>query len=97
MNFRQPPGTLYLRTIGFSRICEEVTMNATDKDDPQVSGRNDPAIDGGEPAPGTGTAAPKAPAPAADPKAKDNEYSPDFEPEREPKPETDADIDTQGG
>ncbi|WP_167389894.1 hypothetical protein [Pseudomonas rhodesiae] len=37
------------------------------------------------------------PKPAADPKAKDNDYSPDFKPEREPKPETDADIDTQGG
>ncbi|WP_348739801.1 hypothetical protein [Pseudomonas rhodesiae] len=67
--------------------------------DPQVSDRNDPAIDGGEPAPGTAADAdaPKDPKPAADPKAKDNDYSPDFKPEREPKPETDADIDTQGG
>lgn len=63
--------------------------------DPQVSDRNDPAIDGGEPAPGTAADAPKDPKPAADPK--DNDYSPDFKPEREPKPETDADIDTQGG
>ncbi|GAA0265487.1 hypothetical protein [Pseudomonas rhodesiae] len=63
--------------------------------DPQVSDRNDPAIDGGEPAPGTAADAPKDPKPAPDPK--DNDYSPDFKPEREPKPETDADIDTQGG
>ena len=67
--------------------------------DPQVSGRNDPAIDGGEPAPtpATGADAPKDPNPAADPKAEENDYSPDFEPEPEVKPETDADIDTQGG
>ncbi|ROM54356.1 hypothetical protein [Pseudomonas rhodesiae] len=70
-------------------------MNSSN--DPQVSDRNDPAIDGGEPAPGTAADAPKDPKPAADPKAKDNDYSPDFKPEREPKPETDADIDTQGG
>lgn len=72
-------------------------MSTSDKDDPQLTGRNDPAIDGGEAAPGTGAAAPKDPKPAADPTAKDNEFSPDFKPEREPKPETDADIDTQGG
>ena len=65
--------------------------------DPQVSGRNDPAIDGGEPAPGTAADAPKDPKPAADPKAKENDYSPDFKPEPEAKPDTDADIDTQGG
>ncbi|MFL1562810.1 hypothetical protein ACI77J_16545 [Pseudomonas sp. O64] len=65
--------------------------------DPQVSNRNDPAIDGGEPAPGTAVDAPKAPKPASDPKAKENDYSPDFKPTPEAKPETDADIDTQGG
>ncbi|MGY2376010.1 hypothetical protein ACW9IB_16035 [Pseudomonas sp. SDO524_S393] len=52
--------------------------------------------------PATGADAPKDPAlsqdpTAKDPKAKENDYSPDFKPEREPKPETDADIDTQGG
>jgi hypothetical protein len=65
--------------------------------DPQVSNRNDPAIDGGEPASGTGADAPKDPKAKSDPKARDNDYSPDFKPEREPKPETDGDIDTQGG
>ena len=72
-------------------------MSTTDKDDPQLSGRNDPAIDGGEPAPGTGAAAPKDPKAPSDPKAKENEFSPNFTPEREPKPETDPDLDTQGG
>ena len=66
-------------------------------EDPQTDNRNDPAIDRGESAPGTAADAPKDPKPASDPKAKDNDYSPDFKPEREPKPETDADIDTQGG
>ncbi|NCE83747.1 hypothetical protein [Pseudomonas sp. Q1] len=66
-------------------------------DDPQVDNRNDPAIDGGEPAPGRAVDAPKDPKPASDPNAKENDYSPDFRPEREHKPETDADIDTQGG
>ncbi len=66
-------------------------------DDPQVSNRNDPAIDGGEPAPATGADAPKDPKAERDPKAEDNDYSPDFEPEPEHKPQTDADIDTQGG
>lgn len=47
--------------------------------------------------PATGADAPKDPVPAKDPKAKENDYSPDFRPEREHKPETDADIDTQGG
>ena len=65
--------------------------------DPQISGRNDPAIDGNPPVPATGADAPKDPTPAADPKAKDNDYSPDFKPEPEAKPQTDADIDTQGG
>ncbi|WP_122775242.1 hypothetical protein [Pseudomonas viridiflava] len=65
--------------------------------DPQTSNRNDPAIDGGEPAPGTAAHAPKDPVPAKEPKAKENDYSPDFKPKPEPKPETDADIDTQGG
>lgn len=67
--------------------------------DPQTSNRNDPAIDRGEPAPGTAADAPKDPKPASDPKAKENDYSPDFKPKPkpEPKPETDADIDTQGG
>mgnify|MGYP003363043621 FL=1 len=65
--------------------------------DPQTSNRNDPAIDRGEPAPGTAADAPKDPKPASDPKAKENAYSPDFKPKPEPKPETDADIDTQGG
>ncbi|QQU69512.1 hypothetical protein I6I45_05830 [Pseudomonas fluorescens] len=65
--------------------------------DPQTHNRNDPAIDGGEPAPGTAADAPKDPTPASDPKAKENDYSPDFKPEREHKPETDAVIDTQGG
>ncbi|EIK58959.1 hypothetical protein NM213_10415 [Pseudomonas lactis] len=69
----------------------------TQSNDPQTNNRNDPAIDGGEPAPGTAADAPKDPTPASDPKAKENDYSPDFKPEREPKPETDADIDTQGG
>ena len=66
-------------------------------DDPQTSDRNDPAIDGGVPAPGTAADAPKDPKPASDPKALENDYSPDFEPEPEVKTETDADIDTQGG
>ncbi|KTC56345.1 hypothetical protein AO262_19235 [Pseudomonas fluorescens ABAC62] len=66
-------------------------------DDPQVSNRNDPAIDGATPVPGTAADAPKDPKPATDPKARDNDYSPDFEPAPAPKPETDADIDTQGG
>ena len=52
---------------------------------------------GAEPAPGTAADAPKDPVPAKDPKAAENDYSPDFKPEPEPKPETDADIDTQGG
>ncbi|MBD8095204.1 hypothetical protein IFT48_34955 [Pseudomonas fluorescens] len=65
--------------------------------DPQTSNRNDPAIDRGEPAPGTAADAPKDPKPATDPKARENDYSPDFKPTRTPKPETDADIDTQGG
>ncbi|CRM00213.1 MULTISPECIES: hypothetical protein [Pseudomonas] len=65
--------------------------------DPQMSNRNDPAIDVGQPTPGTAADAPKDPRPASDPAARDNDYSPDFKPEREPKPETDADIDTQGG
>lgn len=65
--------------------------------DPQTSNRNDPAIDGGEPAPGTAADAPKDPKPASDPKARENDYSPDFKPTRAPKSETDADIDTQGG
>lgn len=65
--------------------------------DPQISNRNDPAIDGGEPAPGNAVNAPKDPTPDSDPKAQENEFSPDFEPEPEAKPETDADIDTQGG
>ncbi|AGE25688.1 hypothetical protein VRB50_11090 [Pseudomonas poae] len=65
--------------------------------DPQISNRNDPAIDGGEPAPGSAVNAPKDPTPDSDPKAQENEFSPDFEPEPEAKPETDADIDTQGG
>ncbi|WLH66094.1 hypothetical protein [Pseudomonas sp. FP2309] len=65
--------------------------------DPQVSDRNDPAIDGGNSAPATGADAPKDPKAGSDPKASENDYSPDFEPEREPKPDTDADIDTQGG
>ena len=72
-------------------------MSANHSQDPQVSGRNDPAIDDNThkiPAPGT---APKDPQPVTDEVAKDNEYSPDFKPEREPKPETDADIDTPGG
>ncbi|MGY2141499.1 hypothetical protein [Pseudomonas azotoformans] len=49
--------------------------------------------------PATGADAPKDPVPAKDPKAKENDYSPDFKPKPkpEPKPETDADIDTQGG
>ncbi|WLG36681.1 hypothetical protein PSH85_13155 [Pseudomonas simiae] len=47
--------------------------------------------------PATGADAPKDPVPAKDPKAKENNYSPDFKPKPEPKPETDADIDTQGG
>ncbi|WP_339532179.1 hypothetical protein [Pseudomonas mucidolens] len=75
-------------------------MNATDDPDPQVSDRNDPAIDGGRedvPAADTGAATPKDRKPPADPVAKENEFSPDFKPEPEPKPETDADIDTQGG
>lgn len=59
-------------------------------DDPQTSGSNDPA-------PGTAADAPKDPKPASDPKARENDYSPDFEPEPEVKTETDADIDTQGG
>ncbi|KAA0943532.1 MULTISPECIES: hypothetical protein [unclassified Pseudomonas] len=69
-------------------------------EDPQVSGRNDPAIDGGlneAPASESTTKAPKDPQPASDPVAKDNEFSPDFKSEQEPKPETDADIDTPGG
>ena len=66
-------------------------------DDPQISGRTDPAIDGGEPAPSTAADAPKDPKPASDPKARENDYSPDFKPEPEIKTETDADIDTQGG
>ncbi|MEB0106553.1 MULTISPECIES: hypothetical protein [unclassified Pseudomonas] len=70
-------------------------MNTSD--DPQTSNRNDPAIDGGAPATGSAVNAPKDPAAASDPKAKENEFSPDFEPEPEHKPETDADIDTQGG
>ncbi|WP_185035918.1 hypothetical protein [Pseudomonas canadensis] len=47
--------------------------------------------------PATGADAPKDPVPTKDPKAKENDYSPDFKPKPEPKPETDADIDTQGG
>ncbi|VVM76048.1 hypothetical protein PS664_02039 [Pseudomonas fluorescens] len=66
-------------------------------DDPQTSNRNDPAIDGGEPARSTAVDAPKDPNAERDPKAEENAYSPDFEPEPEHKPETDADIDTQGG
>lgn len=66
-------------------------------DDPQTTDRNDPAIDGSKPAPGTAADAPKDPKPASDPKARENDYSPDFEPEPEVKTETDADIDTQGG
>ena len=69
----------------------------TTSNDPQTDNRNDPAIDRGEPAPGTAVDVPKDPKPASDPKAKENDYSPDFKPEREPKPETEADIDTQGG
>lgn len=69
----------------------------TTSNDPQTSNRNDPAIDRGEPAPNSAAEAPKDPKPTRDPKAKDNDYSPDFKPEREHKPETDADIDTQGG
>ncbi|AZE67081.1 hypothetical protein SAMN05216475_2283 [Pseudomonas synxantha] len=69
----------------------------TKNEDPQTDHRNDPAIDAGEPAPGTAADAPKDPKADSDPKAKENDYSPDFKPEREPKPETDADIDTQGG
>ena len=65
--------------------------------DPQTSNRNDPAIDRGAGGRFAAADAPKDPKPASDPKAKENDYSPDFKPEREPKPETDADIDTQGG
>ncbi|MFC6336630.1 hypothetical protein GIR22_16510 [Pseudomonas sp. CCM 7891] len=72
-------------------------MSTDAKDDPQVSDRNDPAIDVGHPAPGNGADAPKDPKPAKDPKARENDYSPDFKPEREPTRETDADIDTPGG
>lgn len=70
-------------------------MSSTDA--PQTSGRNDPVIDGGELAPSTAADAPKDPKPASDPKARENDYSPDFKPEPEVKTETDADIDTQGG
>jgi len=52
--------------------------------DPQTSNRNDPAIDGGEPAPGTAADAPKDPKPASDPKARENDYSPDFKPRARP-------------
>lgn len=67
------------------------------KGDPHTNDRNDPAIDAGEPAPSTAADTPKDPKPASDPKARENDYSPDFKPEPEIKTETDADIDTQGG
>lgn len=70
----------------------------TTDNDPQTHHRNDRVAGGNAPTPGTAADAPKDPAPASDPVAEENDYSPDFKPEPlEPKPETDADIDTQGG